>query len=306
MTLSAVDTHVPGQSGRRTKWAVPLLLCAAVLLIAGLVYNLAHLDTGGEQLPTPPGSGSPPPNFWGLLGPGVLTQIVAGFFLVLLVGGVLYAVLRRNRVEARPIVRPSAWREFLPIIVAVLVVALLLYLWPRVARSGAPQTSGNETAANNTLNETTIPQAGGIPLGIFLGIALVIAIVAVGLLLQTSGRLRRMEPGTRFASRRQAAITAVEAAISELQLGADVRGVIMACYQRFCLLLGARGIADQEALTPRELEGLAVERLAVSPESVGSLTSLFEEARYSTHNLGERDRDRAVDSLGRIRTALEA
>jgi hypothetical protein len=78
------------------------------------------------------------------------------------------------------------------------------------------------------------------------------------------------------------------------------------CYQRFCALLGSRGISEQEAMTPRELEGLAVERLHVSREASETLTSLFEEARYSVHPLGEGDRRRAIDSLAGIRAALEA
>src|SRR5438093_6191539 len=86
----------------------------------------------------------------------------------------------------------------------------------------------------------------------------------------------------------------------------DVRSVILACFHRFCALLGARGITAQGALTPRELEGLAVERLHVSREASETLTTLFEEARYSEHPLGEADRHRAIESLAGIRVALGA
>jgi hypothetical protein len=65
-----------------------------------------------------------------------------------------------------------------------------------------------------------------------------------------------------------------------------------------------RGIEEQQALTPRELEGLAIRSLAVSEDSADSLTSLFEEARYSEHALGDPDRERAVQSLERIRADL--
>src|SRR5213594_3543887 len=68
----------------------------------------------------------------------------------------------------------------------------------------------------------------------------------------------------------------------------------------------ARGITAQGALTPRELEGLAVERLHVSREASETLTTLFEEARYIEHPLGEADRHRAIESLAGIRVALGA
>ena len=110
--------------------------------------------------------------------------------------------------------------------------------------------------------------------------------------------------GPRSPPRRRAAAATVDAAISQLQLGGDVRAAILACYQRFCELLGMRGIDEQDALTPRELESVARDQLAVSAASAETLTSLFEEARYSTHPLGEPDRERAVESLERIREAL--
>src|SRR6266480_2971574 len=50
---------------------------------------------------------------------------------------------------------------------------------------------------------------------------------------------------------------------------------------------------------------LAVDRLRVSRDDSATLTSLFEEARYSEHPLGDIDRARAINSLGRIRVALE-
>src|SRR5438046_2027622 len=97
----------------------------------------------------------------------------------------------------------------------------------------------------------------------------------------------------------------VREAIQAIAGGGEVRAVILACFQRFCTLLGSRGITKQDPLTPRELERLAVDRLRFSREDSATLTSLFEEARYSEHPLGDLDRARAIDSLGKIRVALE-
>src|SRR5881409_1797011 len=68
------------------------------------------------------------------------------------------------------------------------------------------------------------------------------------------------EPPGDDPAARHAAAEAVQDAIEELEVGGDVRSVILACFRRFCALLGARGITAQDALTPRELELLAVER----------------------------------------------
>jgi hypothetical protein len=49
------------------------------------------------------------------------------------------------------------------------------------------------------------------------------------------------------------------------------------------------------------LRGLPMPRAAVP-----SLTGLFELARFSHHALGPRERDRALDALHEIRTAMDA
>src|SRR3989449_6581826 len=44
----------------RPSWAIPVLLFLAVLLVAGLAFNLANLDTGGESFPGPSTGGTQP------------------------------------------------------------------------------------------------------------------------------------------------------------------------------------------------------------------------------------------------------
>ncbi|HTD81178.1 MAG TPA: DUF4129 domain-containing protein, partial [Thermoplasmata archaeon] len=105
--------------------------------------------------------------------------------------------------------------------------------------------------------------------------------------------------------RRLEAASAVRRTLIDLQAGTDFRTAVMACYQRMCSLIAARGVARQEALTAREIEGLALAELGLSQGSVDDLTNLFEEARYSMHEIGAMQRDRAMDCLTAIRRELE-
>jgi len=152
------------------------------------------------------------------------------------------------------------------------------------------------------------PVAAGAPLGLFLGLTVLATIVILVVLLRRGAGVVEIqdESAGDDPSARHTAAEAVQDAIAELEVGGDVRTVILACFRRFCALLGARGITAQGALTPREIESLAVERLHVSREASETLTSLFEEARYSEHPLGEADRHRAIESLAGIRVALGA
>lgn len=304
MTSSSVGVRVPPTSRGRIAWAIPLLLFLAMLLAAGLAFNLANLDTGGERMPGPGSSGATTANPWGLFDPQTANLLFGGALAALGVVVIVFFLLRNKGPRVKRVLRPMTWRDLLTSVVALCFLLAILVLWPQiVAHIGQPSGTGNSTQAG-TSNVTLIPTAGGVPLGVFLAGAVFASILALALFLRVGLNLGRQGPTGAFQKRRLAAAQAVATAITELQLGGDVREVILACYARFCYFLGARGIAQQDALTPRELEGLAVQDLAVSEDSAESLTSLFEEARYSVHALGEPDRERAVQSLERIRADL--
>ena len=284
----------------RTTWLVPLLLFAAVLLVAGLAFNMAHLDTGGEAIPSVPAPSSPQQPS-GPVASDAPTSILftLALFALFIVGLVLMTRRRKHRGPTKPL---SVWDIFGSLLGLGLFLVLIL-LWPYLVGSRGTNATANATAPNGGAGFIP-PSLSGIPAGVFLAGALLGALIVIALLVRGNATLRRRaEPGPPKRPS-PGAIAAVEEAIEELALGMDVRGAILACYQRFCGLLGAWGIVNQETLTPRELETLAVQALHVPPDASGALTSLFEEARYSVHPLGERERERAVRSLEGIRAAL--
>jgi hypothetical protein len=63
-----------------------------------------------------------------------------------------------------------------------------------------------------------------------------------------------------------------------------------------CILVAGKGIHGR-TLTPGEFKVKIREELGVKGEAVDDLTSLFEEARYSHHFIGEVHRERALKSL---------
>ncbi len=305
MPPSCVRRVVAQDARGRTGWVVPLLLCAAILLIAGLAFNLAYLDTGGEQFPSTPGSGSPAPSPGGILDPQTAAELIVLGFAAFVVASVI-VFLRRKGPRTKRVLRPSSWLDLVALLIAFAVFALVLFVWQRLASPANKSTLPPGSNATGTGNATVFPSVSGIPLGVFLVAALFVSVLLIAFMFRLGPRFEggKGEPAPRGP--RRAAAQAVQAAISELEMGEDVRAAILACYARFCRFLGARGFAAQDALTPRELEDLAVRRLSVSPDSAEALTALFEEARYSVHPLGDPDRERAVQSLERIRADLEA
>lgn len=306
MPPSRVRHAVARENRGRATWAVPLLLFAAILLVAGLAFNLAYLDTGGEQLPATPGSAPASPTS-GILDSPVAQWVVLGLLVTGgVVGVILYFQRRRKGIPVKRIHRQASWMDVVAMAIAFGVMGVLLLLWPRIAESVSRSHTQGTANPNASANVTVFPTVSGIPLGVFLAAAVLVSLIAIAIFFHVGSNLIRPPPENLRRTPRRVAARAVQAAIDELRLGGDVREAILACYARFCALLGARGLTAQEALTPREIETLAVQRLAVSGESSDALTSLFEEARYSEHALGDADRDRAVRSLERIRRDLEA
>ena len=78
----------------------------------------------------------------------------------------------------------------------------------------------------------------------------------------------------------------IERSLVELDESDDPRRAIIAAYARLLDAFAARGLERRPAETPVEhlLAGLAA--LPIRPEPAARLTSLFVEARFSTHPMG--------------------
>ena len=85
-----------------------------------------------------------------------------------------------------------------------------------------------------------------------------------------------------------------------------MRAAIYECYQNLCEVFMRRGFLRRGFETVREFE-LAI-RLAlpeISENSLVALDRIFEEARYSSHTLGETDRQNAQHALSLVINELE-
>jgi hypothetical protein len=67
MSSERVRTGVLRPPSTRSTWVVPLLLVLAVVLVAGLAFNVANLNLGGQSIPIVPAADRPspfPPASW--------------------------------------------------------------------------------------------------------------------------------------------------------------------------------------------------------------------------------------------------
>ncbi|MCX6666419.1 MAG: DUF4129 domain-containing protein [Euryarchaeota archaeon] len=88
--------------------------------------------------------------------------------------------------------------------------------------------------------------------------------------------------------------------LSLLQTEKDHKKTVVDCYKKMCELLHQKGIIKESSQTPREFALVTKEYLSMPPECLYDLTKVFEKARYSRHEINERDREKAIQCLRTI------
>jgi Domain of unknown function (DUF4129) len=255
--------------------------------------------------------------------------IAIGIALEVVFGVLLLVVQSRDRAarraaETRPYDPADADRGFEPpqalrftlkyvlgacmLGVAVVIISdLHLHFFAKPAQ--LPNLGREPTATRKPL-----PLQGGggasfhIPLGPILYGLLVAAIVAaVVVSIWWSTRLRRPaaplvieDVGT---GELREAVAEGQAALAAID---DARAAIIACYVAMERRLAERGTARGTAETPDELLARAVASGTVRGGAAGRLTSLFYEARFSTHPLSSGQREAASAALDGLAAELRA
>ena len=88
--------------------------------------------------------------------------------------------------------------------------------------------------------------------------------------------------------------------IHELKNDNDYRKTVLNCYKEMCKWLGRQGVHKNTYQTPREFAMASKNYLKISPQSLYTLTQIFEKARYSKHRIDINDKNNAIKCLNEI------
>jgi hypothetical protein len=99
---------------------------------------------------------------------------------------------------------------------------------------------------------------------------------------------------------------AVQTTIDDLRREPDPRRAVIAAYAHMEGTLASRGLARRGAETPLEYLARILRDLNVRDSAVRSLTSLFEYAKFSPHEIDEDMREEAISALMAVRDDLLA
>ncbi|MEE9592889.1 MAG: DUF4129 domain-containing protein [Thermoplasmata archaeon] len=211
--------------------------------------------------------------------------------------------------------------EFLPLILGGLLLFSIIYVTSYLAQTtpeaegeggldpeeGPPPGEGDPNA-NDPL---PVLFRGDFRLGPG-SIALILAFLAfaaVYLLMSKHrflGRRRDLETWRRERELREKVTGVMGERIYRLELGEDIRSVILGAYRDMVNLFRSYGVRTAGFQTAREVEAVASHTLGLSGEASTELRRRFEEARYSVHPLTEDQRKAAIESLCRVRRELGA
>jgi Domain of unknown function (DUF4129) len=102
------------------------------------------------------------------------------------------------------------------------------------------------------------------------------------------------------------ACRALAAASAQLHDEADPRAAVIAAYERLEQVLAENHLGRRSPEAPREYLARVIGERRMPEHSFATLTSLFEEARFSLHPISESAPRRALDALESARVALAA
>lgn len=103
----------------------------------------------------------------------------------------------------------------------------------------------------------------------------------------------------------QFAETLVDAA-AHLRRGIPVEGAVIECWRRLEILAAETGIRRRPAQTSQEFTVEVLSRSSADPAALSGLAELYRQAMFSTHALGDDDRERAIASLEALAGQLKA
>ncbi len=95
-----------------------------------------------------------------------------------------------------------------------------------------------------------------------------------------------------------------ERVLYSITLTDDVREAIFRAYKRFLAVMEAYGHSKGEPTTAREFSASVRTALEVDAVALDEFTTMFELARYSDHEMGLADRDRALAAFSAVRLSI--
>lgn len=135
---------------------------------------------------------------------------------------------------------------------------------------------------------------------LWVAVAFVLVAVVIGVL---RARMRDPEQPNELGLGEDVAAT-ISDAIDDLEREPDARRAVIAAYARMEGVLGRHGLARKLNETPIEYLRRVLHGVTSHGGAVTRLTDLFERAKFSSHAIGDKDKQEAISALREIRDGI--
>ncbi len=296
-----------------SKLTVALLLMMFVFALGNIIYNLENLNLGAEAVPEfVEGSAQQS----GITSTSttlanMLRWVYFGFLgflvLTLIIGAYSFTKSKDQKKWKNLFYQMAGYL----VIVAVILAFGVFYddIENTMTQSGDTNVvigggSGNVSAENITAVPDG-PDAAKIisTLGLWAFMFSFWALIFIAIVKLAKERSTKIDYSDLDLQTQEVADT-IQRTIDALAQGSDTRATVIRCYTDMCKVMAKHGVLEEEHLTPREFEELARDNLPVPDDMIHELVMVFEEARYSDHQLTPEDSNRALTALEEVKAKL--
>jgi hypothetical protein len=274
------------------------------LLLAGVVAGLIALVAVASRGHAPAGGGGTHGLDSKLIWEFVLLAVLALFIISFPIAAWVVLTTRLETVASQKKRRQRTVRTIL-VFLTLLMIAVVVAVLRADGDHSKPKPVATPPggAGANTRNKpgAHIP-FDWLPAIIMLSVALVGAAVVAYLMFRKPPRRQPTE--VELAAQLSAVL---DDSIDDLYRELDPRKAVIATYARMETTLAGAGLPRAAAETPLEYLGRVLrELLHTSADAVARLTSLFERAKFSTHEIDSGMKNDAIDALVTMRDELRA
>lgn len=240
---------------------------------------------------------------------GLANVVFTLWILAMLVGAILLAytlsVKRKDRKKEEFRIKPllSSLLFFATVVIAMVV------LFNHFGKKAPPPqlkaatlgTKHLKKADRKKLEQAKNPHSPAFQWEIAAGIFLVVFGLGVTALIASHRRRQKL---VREITVAQELLAMLDETLDDLRSETDPRKAVIAAYARMEKILAAHDLARRPSEAPLEYMRRVLTELRVTEEAITKLTSLFERAKFSEHEIGPEAKDEAIEALVDLRDQL--
>jgi hypothetical protein len=228
-------------------------------------------------------------------------------------GGIGFKIAQNRKTRKKN----SRYSLFVWLFMWAIAIGVLMERPGSIFNPNAATTNSTINAINDGTNSTNpfrlagiFPTISNLVQNSWFDVAFLGLLVVGGLVLVQSVRVAMKETSEmnieELQSRQIEGLQATQDAIKLIGEGAlDPRSRIIACFQRLVSAVSRLGVPVSSDQTARELERAIRSTFALGGSAINQLTELFEEARYSLHDISDEDAANARQYLESIAEELK-